>query len=140
MISKINLISAIIFIAIVMGITAHAHDPAGGSRRGYSTDEQIYGMMGGRGTMGDSGSDNGMMHDYGHDDKYRYNRESTDNYRRNRRGCMNEGDSSDHYRQRHGYDRYHQDTETHYRRNLRDNRKDDLDLNGDIESFVDQNK
>jgi hypothetical protein len=50
---KINVIAATIVIALAIGISAYAHDPAGGSRRGYSTDEQIYGMMGGRGTMGD---------------------------------------------------------------------------------------
>ena len=63
---KINVISATIFIALAIGITAYAHGPAGDSRSGYEMGGGSYAMMGGHGMMGGYGSGNGMMGGYGH--------------------------------------------------------------------------
>ena len=137
--TQTTLISAITIFTIAIAITAYAHDPGGGARGDYGMGKNNYAMMGGRGMMGGNGSGSRMMHD-GHNDQNRYNRDTTDNYRRNHRDYRYNRDSSDHYRRESGYDRYNRDAEDYDRWNPKNNRKNDSNSRGDIESFKDQNR
>lgn len=90
---KINIISAIVVIALAIGITAYAHGPNGGNQAPYSMGMGGSGMMGGYGSghgmMGGYGSGHGMMGGYGHNgnrnsrDMWDQNRHSSRDYRQN---------------------------------------------------------
>jgi hypothetical protein len=139
--TQTTIISAITIFTIAIAITAYARDPGRDARGDYGIGKNNYAMMGGSGSgsgmMGGSGSGSGMMHDYGHDEHNRYNRDTTDNYRRNHRGYMNDRDSTDHYRRSPGYDPYNRDTKDYDRWDPKNNRENDSNSKGDIESLKD---
>lgn len=65
--TQTSIISAIIIIALTIGVSAYAHGPGGNSSGDYGMGGSSYGMMGGNGMMGGSGmmGGNGMMGGYG---------------------------------------------------------------------------
>ena len=76
--TKTIILSAVIVIALAIGITAYAHGPGGGSRGGYGMGGNGYGMMGGSGMMGGYGAGQGMMEWYGRSDRNQYGRDTRD--------------------------------------------------------------
>ncbi len=86
---KTIILSAVIVIALAIGITAYAHGPGGGSRGGYGMGGNGgYGMMGGGGgggMMGGYGAGQGMMDWYGRSDRNQYGRDTRDRDRRSSR-------------------------------------------------------
>ena len=72
---KTQMIAAVIFIILLIGIAVYVHDTGRGSRGGYGMGGSGYVMMGGYGTG------HGMMEEYGFNDTNRYSRDTRDRSR-----------------------------------------------------------
>ncbi len=72
---KSQIIAAVIFIVLLIGLAVYVHGPGGGSRGGYGMGGSGYVMMGGYGTG------HGMMEGYGFNDTNRYSRDTWDRSR-----------------------------------------------------------
>ncbi|NQT70161.1 MAG: hypothetical protein HQ552_11335, partial [Desulfobacteraceae bacterium] len=76
--TKTIILSAVIVIALAIGITAYAHGPGGDSRGGFGMGGNEYAMMGGGGMMSGYGAGQGMMDWYGRSDRNQYGRDTRD--------------------------------------------------------------
>lgn len=84
--SKFNVISAIIVIALAIGIAAYAHGPNKGFRSDYSMGGHSYAIMGGHGMMGGYDGDSG----YQNRQNPRAYRQNAPNDRKRAESLMNE--------------------------------------------------